>query len=124
VWLTPSPQSWAVTEKIKVSKTLADLNVRKVQRACLKIGRCLLFSCASFLRAQRNISYTSIDVVKYTGKAVILCTSSHKGRKKTSVWVEICERVALPLWQTQCILHTALALGLKWQLWVFNACIT
>jgi hypothetical protein len=32
--------------------------------------------------------------------------------------------VALPLWQTQCILHTALALGLKWQLWVFNACIT
>lgn len=44
--------------------------------------------------------------------------------KKTSVWVEICERVALPLWQTQCILHTALALGLKWQLWVFNACIT
>jgi hypothetical protein len=82
VWLTPSPQSWAVTEKIKVSKTLADLNVRKVQRACLKIGRCLLFSCASFLRAQRNISYTSIDVVKYTGKAVILCTSSHKGRKK------------------------------------------
>jgi hypothetical protein len=110
--------------KIKVSKTLADLNVRNGQRACLKIGRCLLFSCASFLRAQRNISYTSIDVVKYTGKAVILCTSSHKGRKKTSVWVEICERVALPLWQTQCILHTALALGLKWQLWVFNACIT
>lgn len=48
----------------------------------------------------------------------------HRCWKKTSVWVEICERVALPLWQTQCILHTALALGLKWQLWVFNACIT